>query len=249
MQSTEAISSIAVLSDGHVSPIPGDPSFHQFLETVSILLDQVEHLVLLGDVFQVWAAAPPFDHANGRALLKLIDERGPGRVSLVEGNWDFYLKQRYGDHFARCSEHAIQLSVGGSQTVFVHGHQFTGFRDGLLVRMLKWAPVRYLFRRGWLKGAAGRLNRSFQEGAYSVKLRPDELPVICGRILKSYPRSDRVFCGHFHQAFTCGRICGLPDYHSTGTFWLSTPSEGLYRMEGGKPVPADDIDWLTIPAQ
>ncbi len=249
MPSTETVVSVGVITDSHVSVDPGHPEFVTFLDTVTRLLDYVEHLVLLGDVFQVWAAAPPFDHTNGRALLKLIDERGPGRVSLVEGNWDFYLKQTYGDHFARCSERAIQLDVNGCQTTFVHGHQFTGIRDGLLVRILKWAPVHYLFRHGWLKGAAGRLNRSFQDGAYSVKLRLDELPAIGGRMLKSFSRSDRIFCGHFHRAFTCDRICGLPDYYSTGTFWMSAPAEGLYRMADGQPVQADDIDWLTIPAR
>ncbi len=247
MQSTEQIFSIAVLSDCHVSIEPGDPSFHAFLETISNLLDRVEHVVLLGDIFQVWSAAPPFDHANGRALLRLIDEHGAGRVSLVEGNWDFYLTRAFGGHFARCSEREIQMELKGGRTVFVHGHQFTGFRDGLLVRILKWAPVRWLFCRGWLKGAAGWLNGSFQEGAFSVKMTPTAMPAICNRLLKAYEGADRVFCGHFHRAFTCGRIQGLPDYYSTGTFWLSTPEEGLYRLKDGKPVPAHDIDWLDIP--
>lgn len=247
MPSIEPVSSVAILSDCHVSIESGSPDFIRLCNTMSMLLDHVEHVVLLGDVFQVWTAVPPFDHDNGRALLNLIDRKGPGRVSLVEGNWDFYLASRYAHHFAHCSERSIVLDVQGRKTAFVHGHQFTGFQDGLLVRILKWPPVRWMFRHGWLNGAAKRLNRSFQDGAYSVKMAPEMLSAVCKHLTRAFSRADRIFCGHFHTAVQCDRIRILPDHHRTGAFWMSAPTAGLYRMENGNPVPAADIDWRSVP--
>ncbi|NOY21956.1 MAG: hypothetical protein GXO70_00385 [Acidobacteria bacterium] len=238
MPSTESLFRVVIFADCHLPVTLGHPEFEAFLHTFEQVAKQTETIVLLGDVFRVWAAVPVFDHENGYVLLETIRSVSDNcRVIMVEGNWDFYIKKAYFDAFDRVSEDAVVIESEGERLVFVHGHMDHLFSDRLLMRLLKSRLVCTLFRWKRFFGLARKLNRKFQEGGLSKTVQPDELIKVADRLTKRFPGSDRIFVGHFHQSWQKGIVTGIPDYHSTRSFLGLSNEPALYRIDSGRVVP------------
>ena len=238
MPSTDFRLDLAVFSDCHLPIQNGHPDVDRFFQVLRGASDVSNHVVLLGDVFQVWAGIPPFDHGNGHRLLDLLEELGTDRFSLVEGNWDFYIQRVFGDRFARVTPVGFQMELGGRIIRFAHGHLHTGWKDRLWMGCLKSAMAYHLFKTGWFNGFLSSLNRRFQAGMYSEVLTQGRLENMCQRLEQQYGDADRIICGHAHRLFQHGRVTVLPDYHSTGLFWGFDGEDHYFQLlqDGIAPV-------------
>ncbi len=243
MPSTDPSFRVAIFADCHLSVEPGHPDFERFLHTFTEVAKQTETIVLLGDVFQVWAAVPVFDHENGYRLLSLVKSlSGNCRTIMVEGNWDFYIEKTYSSYFDAISEDAVAIESSGERLIFVHGHMDHLFSDRLLMGILKSRIARFLFKAKMFSGLARKLNRKFQEGELSKQVRQDELLAVANRLAGRFPDSDRIFVGHFHTAWQYGNVTIIPDYHSTGAFLGLSDNPALYRFDHDQIVPASGLE-------
>jgi len=234
---------VAIFADCHLPVKPGHSDFETFLKIFKTVAQQTETIVLMGDIFQIWAAVPVFNHENGHRLLNTVESlSGKCRTLMVEGNWDFYIKKAYSHYFDEISEDAIEIESGGEHLVFVHGHMDYLFSDRLLMGLLKSTIARTIFRWKRLSGLAQKLNRKFQEGEFSKQVQPDELIRVAERLTKRFPDSDRIFVGHFHQSWQQGLVTGIPDYHSTGAFLGLTDQPRLYCFDHDRIIPASGLE-------
>ncbi len=235
MPSIEPEFRVAIFADCHLPLESGHSDFETFLHTFEQVAKQAETIVLLGDVFQVWAAVPVFDHENGRKLLELIESlSGSCRTIMVEGNWDFYIRKSFFAYFD-----AVEIDSRGEHLVFVHGHMDHLFSDRLLMWVLKSRLTCALFKTKLFSSLARKLNRKFKEGEFSKQVQPNELLKVADRLIKRFPGSDRIFAGHFHTFFQHGAVTVLPDYHSTKTFLALSDKPALYRFDRGKFQPIE----------
>lgn len=240
MPSTDPAFRVAIFADCHLPVEPGHPDFERFRHTFMEVARQTETIVLLGDVFQVWAAVPVFDHENGRALLETVKAlSGSCQTIMVEGNWDFYIEKTYSETFDKVSEDAVSIESNGERIVFVHGHMDNLFWDRLLMKMLKSRLARALFQSKTFSVLARKLNKKFQEGALSKQIRPDELLTVAQRLIKRFLGSDRIFVGHFHTFWQHGNVTVIPDYHSTHSFLGLSDKPALYRFEHDRISPVN----------
>jgi len=229
---------IVIFADCHLPVETNHPDFTAFLQNFKQAAKETEVLVLLGDVFRVWAAIPAFDHENGQTLLKTVSSlSGKCRVIMVEGNWDFYIRKTYAEYFDEISEDAVEIKSHGERIVFVHGHMDHLFSDRMLMRILKSRPAYAMFKTKLFSGLARGLNRKFKEGEFSKTVQPEELPAVTRKLSRRFPNSDRIFSGHFHTSFQNGIVTIIPDYRSTGTFLCVSDSISLCRFHNGQIVP------------
>jgi len=127
----------------HLDPDPEERirlrRFLSFLEMSA----GVDHLVLLGDIFDFWFDYPHFRLKGYDDLLHGLDlVRDAGtRIHFVGGNHDIwasgYFHRRYG-----CSENGgpLTLNAGGLRMRLIHG-------DGMLGRDLLYRCFRWIVRR------------------------------------------------------------------------------------------------------
>lgn len=244
MDSTEKQLQVAVITDAHLPVESGHPDMAQFLIMLEAVSAVSTHVILLGDLFRVWAVVPPFDHENGRLLLEAVQRIGRDRFSFVEGNWDFYVDRAFPDSFARISRHGLELRLDNHTFRFVHGHLHTGWKDRLWMGLLKSGIAYRLFKTGWFRGLLFRLNRSFQTGMYSEILDDHRLAELCTTLEAHFPSADRIICGHAHRMFSGGKVTILPDYHSTGLVWGYDDRDRYFRYAGDRmaEVPSNHRD-------
>ncbi len=234
---------IAIFADCHLPVEPDHPDFVTFLQNLKQAANRAETVVLLGDIFQVWAAIPVFDHKNGQELLKTIKSLSEKcKTVMVEGNWDFYIRKTYAAYFDEISEDAVEINLHGKRIVFVHGHMDHLFSDRLLMRILKSRPAHTLFKTKLFSGLARKLNRKFKEGEFSKPVQPEELLTVARRLIRRFPGSDHIFSGHFHTAFQHGNVTIIPDYRSTGAFLCVGDSISLCRFHKGQIIPHNITD-------
>jgi UDP-2,3-diacylglucosamine hydrolase len=102
----------------------------------------VEHLVLLGDIFDFWFDYPHFRLRGYDALLNALDRvhAAGTRLHFVGGNHDIwaapYLHERFG---CRCDGGPHTLELGGLRVHLTHG-------DGMFGRDWAYATFRFLVR-------------------------------------------------------------------------------------------------------
>lgn len=250
MPSSEPLFRVVIFADCHLPVEPAHPDFEAFLSTFSHLSEQTETIVLLGDVFRIWAAVPVFDHENGRRLLEAIRSVSQNcRTVMVEGNWDFYIRKAFADYFYEISEDAVGLESAGERLVFVHGHMDHLFSDRLLMWVLKSRLARLFFKTKLFSGLACKLNRKFQEGEFSKAVTPDELMRVADRLTKRFPDADRIVIGHFHADWQHGKVTVVPDYHSTQAFLGLSDKAALYRFDHERIVPVNSEGSLPLSGQ
>jgi len=122
-----------VVSDVHLGT--EDSNKGKFTEFIDNLGDDVEHLVLLGDIFDFWRKDPV------RVLLenidivqKLLSLEPRINVFFVVGNHDFHLIRFPESYFGIKFDlkYDLSLEYGGTTYRFIHGHQLENKRFGTL---------------------------------------------------------------------------------------------------------------------
>lgn len=223
---------VYLLADPHLGhhKAPGGTFLHHLSQ-----LPQARMLVLMGDLFMVWLAAPKFWDESIRAViagLATLREQGT-RIVMVAGNRD-YLLPRDGEKarsmglpFDEVVHGAGLLHWGGRRIGITHGdlvnredHQYLRWRH-----YSRSAPVSLLFRAmpGFAANAlAKRLERSLAGTNREIKIQypASELAAFAGVVTEAV---DSFYIGHFHldriilppQSRTPLRI--VPD-------WLSSKS-------------------------
>lgn len=120
---------IVAVSDMHLGYCYcNEPLFRDFLDGIVTDKD-VEHLVLVGDTFEMWRRDPlKLFISNMDMLKKLREMHSAGRkVHLLAGNHDYHLielKNEIRECFGFNVSEDLMLSSGDWRYYFIHGHQF-----------------------------------------------------------------------------------------------------------------------------
>ncbi len=137
--------SVAIVADAHLGG-PGGPPGPLVEQLLELPERGCRHLVLLGDIFQVWMGSPRWETPEVREVVPVLRRlRCAGlQIDYVEGNRDFFLEgSPYEDLFDRLSSE-VAFEHGGVRYLAVHG-------DGLNDR-----DRQYLFWRWISKSALAR---------------------------------------------------------------------------------------------
>jgi len=199
----------AAVGDLHLDPA-GDERSWQFGAWLERLAGD-EHLIVLGDLFEVWVGPAQARLAGAAEVLDALSRatRRGVLVDVVPGNRDFLLGR---DFAARTGAGVRPAGLVGTRArgdvrrfLFLHGDELCT-RDRAYQRMkrvLRSAPVRGLSRLLPLpaaRWAAGRLRgasvRAVGRKSSDVKaLQPDA----CRRAARGVG-ADAVVCGHAHES-------------------------------------------------
>lgn len=137
---------VAVIADAHIGGPGGGPE--PLVEQIDGLAAAgCDHLVLLGDLFQVWVGDRRYETPAIRAVVDAVGRlrRQGARVDYVEGNRDFFIaSSEYARIFDRVADE-VAFEAGGRRYLAVHG-------DGL-----DPADRQYRFWRALSKSRLSRL--------------------------------------------------------------------------------------------
>ncbi len=221
----------ALVADAHLGG-PGGAA-EPLIEQLEALPEAgCRHLVLLGDLFQIWIGDRRYETPDIARLAATLERlRGAGvRVDYVEGNRDFFLA---GSPYAPAFDlvgHEVAFEAAGRRYLAVHG-------DGLDRRDWKYrfwraisksAPSRFAARHtprriagNLVRGTEEKLSETNQE--HKRRIPENVLRAYGGRRLAE--GHDVVLLGHFHE----GRTLALPGgevrlidawFHSRRIEWL-----------------------------
>jgi len=199
------MSCILLAGDAHLRE--ADPEVDAFVTFLDSLPPSVSALYLLGDLFDLWIAAPPFiTRAHSRVLEALgrLRERGL-RVSYVEGNRDYHLRSAYrGSPFCDLEEDHLETVFGSRRLFLAHGDR-VNWRDRPY-RLWRWAakgPVPMWLLRLLPERQAALLAQRLERGIARTNVRhrvgfPEEE---CREFALRRWREgfDTVVLGHFHR--------------------------------------------------
>lgn len=196
---------VAVIADCHLGGPGGEPA--PLLAQLDALdPERCERLVLLGDVFQVWVAAPRFETADVRAVvaaLARLAERGVP-VDYVEGNRDFFVRGgAYERYFDRVADE-IDFTAGGRRYLVVHG-------DGLdpsdrKYRFWRWLSKNRVSRAialalpaGWTRRAVHGTERGLAGTNFKHKVAVPEGVIRAYAERRLAEGHDQLLLGHYHE--------------------------------------------------
>jgi len=144
---------VAIVADAHLGG-PGGPPGPLVEQLLALPGEGVRHLVLLGDLCQVWVGYPQYETPEVAALLAAVAElRARGlRVDYIEGNRDFFLAEGvYRSRFDFVGAE-IAFESGGVRYLAVHG-------DGLNDRDRQYLAWRWLSKSAPVRGVFHHLPR------------------------------------------------------------------------------------------
>jgi UDP-2,3-diacylglucosamine hydrolase len=231
---------VLIVADAHLGSTPGDvEAFVAFLRAEP----PAGHLVLLGDLFDLWIGAPRLQTpAHRRVLEALRNLRAAGaRLWYVEGNRDYFLGEAFcPDPFAGVACEGLDLEIGGVRGRFEHGDRIN-VADRTYQRWRRFsrsAPVRRAFTAlpgGVAERLSGWLERRMRSTNLPHRARfPEDL---CrARASRAFAAGiDRFFLGHFHRAWDwearegdrpC-RAVVVPAWQQTRRPWVWDPARGI----------------------
>jgi len=142
--------SVAIVADAHLGG-PGGAAGPLVKQLLELPERGCRHLVLLGDIFQVWMGSPHWETPEVREVVPALRRlRAAGlRIDYVEGNRDFFLKRSpYEELFDHLSTE-VTFEHQGVRYLAVHGDGLNDRdRQYLFWRWIsKSAPVRFVVFR------------------------------------------------------------------------------------------------------
>ena len=199
------MSCIILAGDAHLRD--SDPEVDAFVQFLDSLPPSASALYLLGDLFDLWIAAPPFiTGAHRRVLdaLQRLREKGL-RVSYIEGNRDYHLRGVYrGSPFHDMDEDHLRVDYGARRLFLAHGDRVN--RRDRQYRLWRWAakgPVPLMLLRLVPARQAARLAQRLERAMARTNLRhragfPEEA---CRDYVLERRKAgcDTVVLGHFHR--------------------------------------------------
>jgi len=256
-----SISRAVFLSDAHLSQ--DDIHSRRFLELAEQAAREDVPLYLLGDVFDLWFGAPGLMFAFQRPIVERLRElrRGGLRVTYIEGNRDFYLKQEHeGTTFDAVSEGDLRVTVGGRRLHLSHGDAINRadfsyrFWKGISKSRLAnravahLPPSLFLPAAEWVERRLKRSNRRYKQSFPERECREYALRMF-GK------GADFIVVGHFHHErlmrFSRGRatrvLAVLPSWKDRwryfhvaagGSFGFRTYDPCMPLIPAAEPEPA-----------
>ena len=117
---------ILVISDVHWGyGLCNREAFSEFLDGYfSVDLD---HMVILGDLFDFWRGNTNEIIADNEDILKKILKLKAKNIHYIVGNHDYYMNnlgERYGDNFPFTISKNLRLEDGDNKFYFTHGYEF-----------------------------------------------------------------------------------------------------------------------------
>ncbi len=116
----------------------------KFIDFIDNLGDDVDHLVLLGDILEFWRRDPVrVLLENIDIIQKLMSLEPEIKVSYIVGNHDFHLIQFPQSYFgARFDlKRDLSLEYGGTKYRFIHGYQIENKQFGTLKKYETFADA------------------------------------------------------------------------------------------------------------
>jgi UDP-2,3-diacylglucosamine hydrolase len=223
--------SVALIADSHLGG-PGGSSGPLVKQLLELPERGCRHLVLLGDIFQVWMGSPRWETPEIREVVPALRRlRQAGlRIDYVEGNRDFFLQgSPYEELFDHLSTE-VAFEHDGVRYLAVHGDGLNDRdRQYLFWRWIsKSAPVRFVVLRLPTNLAHRAMHRTEAQLSRTNFKHKRSIPVKAirrygeRRLAEGY---DVLLLGHFHTELTIavsdGEIRLLDSwFHSHRVEWL-----------------------------
>jgi len=233
--------SLAFVGDVHLEA--DDAALAPFLALLRRLGRTSSHVVLMGDLFNLWVGRREMEQPHQTAVLTALTAlRAQGiRVSYLEGNRDYRVRAHEGTAFDRVTAGGLVLDCGGRRVVAIHGDLANpaDVRYRWWRRLSRSAPLWAAFcalpraRRARLAaGLERRLrasNRAFKGGIDDDLLRRYAASLVAGP-------GELVVLGHFHVERDLalappappGRVIVVPEWKGT--------RRHLQLSAGGEPA-------------
>ncbi len=198
-------SGIALLADAHIGG-PGGEARPLADQLAELPAQHCRHLVVLGDLFQVWVADAAYETEDIRtvlAALRSLKESGT-RLDYIEGNRDFFVAESpYAELFDSVGRE-LAFDAEGRRYLVVHGDGLNDRdRQYLFWRWLsKSRPVRWMMLHLPRRLAQSLVYRTETRLADTNFKHKQAIPE---RAIRDYGRKrfqeghDRLLLGHFHE--------------------------------------------------
>lgn len=207
-------SGIALLADAHIGG-PGGAAEPLVSQIEALPAAGCRRLVILGDLFQVWVAAPAYETEAVRTVLAAVGRIGDAGVTVdyVEGNRDFFVAGSPYAHRFDSVGTELALEHDGHRYLVVHG-------DGLNDRDRQYRFWRWLSKSAlsrWMmlhlpRRLAHRLVHGTESRLAETNFRHKQrIPegAICAYADRRFAEGyDRLLLGHFHEPRTWERPGG-----------------------------------------
>ncbi|NMA42208.1 MAG: hypothetical protein GX946_02370 [Oligosphaeraceae bacterium] len=215
---------LILIADSHVCE-KSQAKFEAMLQCIS---ESPHDVCFLGDIMELWIALDKFETACHRQFLHWCQtEKNKRQVFFIEGNHEFFVTKRYGQHFSACGQNILKQN----NCLFCHGDLIPRRQlDHLLFRRLSKSIFCYLLLR-YLPGAPKIVNAIQSKMRRKNRCRTNLFPLQdimkWLRKLKLSPEK-QVFLGHFHhahqeqQAGQADLYC-LPAWSESGQVALFNP--------------------------
>ena len=227
-----------------------DPDVEVFTAFLRAVAPTVAHLVLAGDLFDLWLASRDLDLPHYRAVLDVLRglRRGGTVVRYLEGNRDFGVAATFaGDAFDDATDGGIFESCGGHSIFAIHGDlanpadlRYRAWR-AVARSGASWALFRALPAAARMRAAEG-LERRMRGSNRTFKGAFPEGPVRAYSERFFARGHDSVVLGHFHvekdltagSPTAPGRILVLPEWKGSRRH-LRFGRDGSIRFEPSIP--------------
>jgi len=219
-----------VIADAHFDGV--NARLHQFLAFLTAA-STAQHVILLGDMFNLWLGTAKFCLPQHRAVLDALQtlrQRGV-RLTYIEGNRDYFLAQSYRDApFHEIVAESFALAYGDRLVYFAHG-DLVNVHDTPYRRWRQLSRNRLIFKvfhalpQGLALGLAQRLEQRLQgtnrrhKAGFPFKTCQDYAEAMWARGI------DAIILGHFHTRYAWSKnVGGRNKTLSVLPAWKDTPT-------------------------
>jgi UDP-2,3-diacylglucosamine pyrophosphatase LpxH len=163
---------ILVLSDLHLGyERCNKEAIREFLDGYKSELD---HLVILGDLFDFWRRNNVDILIENDDILEKILKLKAKNIHYIVGNHDYYMNklcERFGDNFPFKISKNLRLEDGGNKFYFVHGYEFEALNmEPVTLDMYEEFCEKMCFSDDFIGGLAGHLWSLIQGNDLKEKL-------------------------------------------------------------------------------
>ena len=226
---------LVMIADAHLSR--GRGNLDAFFRMLAALGEGPGDVVFLGDIFDLWIAAPRYEKDFHRKfLIWCRRQKHRRRVGFVEGNHEFFVARAHGRSFTWSTQGPWWQNAAGH--LFCHGDLVNrADRAYLAFRRATKNPVSRVVIRGIPLGP--RLVEGVKRGlkganpAFRKHLPVEALRAFAEMRFKE--GATRIFMGHFHRSFHYegfggGALDTLPAWYPEGAVSVLGPDDNRLRQ-------------------
>jgi UDP-2,3-diacylglucosamine pyrophosphatase LpxH len=211
---------ILVISDVHLGyELCNREAFSEFLD--GYLSVDLDHMVILGDLFDFWRGNTNEIIAENEDILEKILKLNVKNIHYIVGNHDYYMNnlgERFGDNFPFTISKNLRLEDGDNKFYFTHGYEFEVINmEPVTLDMYEEFSEKMCFSDDFIGGLAGHLWSLIQGDNLKEKLEKNprkrlesleetlkiyKLAVSSGKnFIFGIKPNERLIFGHTHGPF------------------------------------------------